>query len=311
MCQLNLYCVPKTVEPETVIKVINNCFNTTFAEQITDSEFTDIYGLEDFNIYACSAMHCDCGSVISRFQDHERTLTWKQLQEELQNEELDKLYKIKNILEQPDYKERFKNYEKQQKLLWAEVEKTNGNIGEIERKLTSAVLDRTDISEEEKNKLMHEEVYPEINRLLLENEKRPERIAAMTKYQKFIQENNDLMTSMLYNTDPYKGEKRKIVSYDENGNEVITYENTFSQNIYDVIERTKTSKLNYEVDEFESIKGLVESLLEHCITVKLLAFWQDGDPIVIGNNYEVTFNDFKIEDIVYLKYKDTLTINKY
>ena len=310
MCQLNLYCVPKTVKPETVIETINNCYKSTFAEHITDSYFTEVYGLEDYNIYACSAMHCDCGSVMCRFQEHEKNLTWLELQQELQNNELNKLYKIRDYLEKPDYKEQFSNYEQQQKKLWAEVEKTNGNIGEIERKLTDAVLSRTDIDEAEKNKLLHEEVYPEINRLLLENEKRPERVAAMKNYQNFIAENNELMMTMLYNTNPYEGEKRQVISYNEQGEEVVTYENTFSQNIYDVIERTKQTKLTYETEEFAELKKLVEELLKHCSSVKILAFCQDGDPIIIGDNYEIAVNNFKIEDIVYLKYKDTLTINK-
>ena len=132
----------------------------------------------------------------------------------------------------------------------------------------------------------------------------------MKNYQNFIAENNELMMTMLYNTNPYEGEKRQVISYNEQGEEVVTYENTFSQNIYDVIERTKQTKLTYETDEFAELKKLVEELLKHCSSVKILAFWQDGDPIIIGDNYEIAVNNFKIEDIVYLKYKDTLTINK-
>lgn len=307
MCQLNLYCVPKTVDPEKVVKILNESFNCSVAEHLGDGDYF-IEGLEEkYNFFACAGMRCNCGSIISRFQCHDNTLNWKELKQNLVNAEFEKLNKVKTLLESPDYKKRLAEYEKTQKRLWAECEKTSRNIAKLEEKLTSQIMDRTDISDKEKSRLMHEQVYPEINRLHMENEKQPNRMAAMKKYQEFMQKNNDLITSSLYTTKKVVSEKLKFAS--DNGEEIVQ-EITIVKNIYDAIEEAKQTSHNQEEAEFAEIKDAIKNLLEVATEVKLMAFWQDDEPIKVNQEYKVKLADFDILDVIYLEYKDLLTITK-
>ncbi len=113
------------------------------------------------------------------------------------------------------------------------------------------------------------------------------------EYQKFIKDNEILLHAMRFELhDTANG--KEIVLFNENedmqGNEERE------------LERTET--------EFDSLKGFVDEILKDADELKLLSFWQDEYSPKLQSEEYVFQDEFKIEDIIYLKYNQLLTIFK-
>ncbi len=311
MCQLNLYCVSKNVDPNKVVTILNNCFNCTVAEHLGENDYY-IEGLEqDYNFFACAGMRCNCGSMISRYQDDTEHLSWPELREKEINKEIERLTKIAQFMENPNYKKLMANYKKTQAKLWAEYQRTEADLRKAEKELFDSVRNRTDLTDQEKEDLMVKEVYPKLQKLHLELTDVPEHKKAVEEYRKFMQDNDALIASSLYTLKPHKPGKRKHIYYDENGTEHVEYYPTTSSNIYDVIAEKKETFFKFEETEFSEIKASIESILELTNEVKIYSFWQDGDPLIVNNETEISLNEFTEDKAIYLKYHDLLTIRKY
>ena len=101
------------------------------------------------------------------------------------------------------------------------------------------------------------------------------------------------MVSMRY-------ERRKT----ENGKEIVFH------TIDEDLENLEKIVCGTTETEFENLKAFVDEILEDAGEVKLFSYWQDGEmPTIEKENY-VFQSDFKIEDIIYLKYNELLTIFK-
>ena len=310
MCQLNLYCVPKNVDPQKVVNILNNCFGCTIAEHLGKNDYA-VEGLEaTHNFFACAGMRCNCGSIISRFQDETNKLSWQELREQEINKEVERLTRIAQVMEQPNYKQLMNNYKKTQAKLWEEYQRTEADLRKVEKELFDSVRNRTDLTEQQKEELMHTEVYPKLQKLHLEMEEVPKHKAAVEKYRAFMQENDALIASSLYTLKPHKPKKGKHIYYDENGKEHVDYYDVVSSNIYDVIADKKQNYFKFEENEFAEIKASVESILELTDEVKIYSFWQDGDPLIINEQFETHINNFDVSSVCYLKHKDLLTIKK-
>ena len=311
MCQLNLYCVSKTVDPQKVITILNNCFNCSVAEHLGKNDYY-VEGLEaDYNFFACAGMRCNCGSMISRYQDATEQVSWQELRTNEINKEVERLTRVALVMEQPNYKQLLNNYKKTQAKLWAEYQRTEADLRKAEKELFDSVRNRTDLTEQEKEDLMIKEIYPKLQTLHTELNEVPEHKKAVEAYRKFMQENDALIASSLYTLKPHKPGKRKHIYYDESGQEHVEYYPTTSSNIYDVIQEKKETFFKFEETEFSEIKASIESILKLTNEVKIYSFWQDGDPLVVNERYEISLDDFNETCAVYLKYKDLLTIKKF
>ena len=111
--------------------------------------------------------------------------------------------------------------------------------------------------------------------------------------QKLIQENGLILETMTY-------EFQKI----DDGKAVITFNSN-----EDLQNTQKRVCENFE-KEFENIKAFVDEVLKEAEDVKLLSFWQDGDLPKIESEEYVWQDEFKIEDVIYMKYNELLTIFK-
>ena len=107
MCQLNVYVVPKSVTEEQVKK----CFeNINIVSNITQ-EF-NIEALKKYNFYSYTYT-CNCGSLISRLAESEDAEQYDSYSAYTKNEcmeKLNKLYAIKALQQDPDYKKKFDEY---------------------------------------------------------------------------------------------------------------------------------------------------------------------------------------------------------
>ena len=245
MCQLNLYIVPKTVKREVVLKIMKDCFSYQESECVSDENL--LPEVQDFgDVYVSAGMGCNCGTVQTRYQNNTDGKSWINVKKEISLEKIEKLNKIKILLEREDYLE-YKN-----KVL----EKSH----ELENKL-----------KESKG-----EDYENV----------------MKEWQIFFSENSLLYDAMM------RYEKIKT----ENGKEVIYH------NIDDEIKNIEKIEFGNIENEYEDLVRFIDAILEQADEVKLLSFWQDENSPFIKNEKYVMRSDLKIDDIIFLKDNELLTI---
>ena len=67
MCQLNIYCVPKSLEKVKVLKLMDEVLGYSFAECI--DEENPIPTLKDeYSFYIVGGMRCNCSSVLCQLR---------------------------------------------------------------------------------------------------------------------------------------------------------------------------------------------------------------------------------------------------
>ena len=97
---------------------------------------------------------------------------------------------------------------------------------------------------------------------------------------------------------------------------MMRYEKHRMENGIDIVYNEIDEEINnIEKVEFENIENdyqdlvkFVDAILEQSDEVKLLSFWQDENSPVIKNEKFVMRSDLKIDDIIFLKDNELLTI---
>ena len=109
---------------------------------------------------------------------------------------------------------------------------------------------------------------------------------------KYFQENQLLFETML------KYEKHKEVDEKD-----VVY-NTIDEDLKGVENRLSRSVES----DFEDLKMFIDEILKDVDEVKFLSFWQDGDNPYVKNEKYVFRKDLKIEDFIFLKDNELLTV---
>ena len=312
MCRLNLYFIPKCVDRKAVFDLFGNVYGYKVPACIDDEEPLEELK-ENYGAYIDTEMRCDCDSIVGRFDGYGNSLPWDEFMRAHDRAEVERLEKIRDFMEGKTYKKEKKTFEKQHEKLLTALDDAIADVRDAEMRMTDEVMERTDITDDEKNRLLHEKVYPEMNRLSEEAEKRPARLAAMKAYQKFSEENQTMCDSWLYTLKRSKPKKTKMIPLDDflSGNEAseeIEVEMP-SNCIYDAIDAARSSSTKYLAEaEYKSLLAFIDAVLAKSGEIKLLTFWQDGLPVRIDKRREVKRADLKIDDIVFLGYHELLTV---
>lgn len=245
MCQLNLYIVPKSVKREIVLSIMKDCFCYQEPECVSSENL--LVEVQDLNdVYTSAGMGCNCGTVQTYYQNGFDGKSWLEVKKQIISEKIEKLNKIKLLLERGDYLD-YKN---------SVLEKSH----ELEKRLK-------EVSGEEYNDVMKE-------------------------WQMFFSENSLLFDAML------RYEKIKI----KNGKELV-YHDIDSE--IDNIEKVEFDSIE---NEYEDLVRFVDSILDLAGEMKLLSFWQDENCPFVKNEKYVMRSDLKIDDIIFLKDNELLTI---
>jgi len=123
---------------------------------------------------------------------------------------------------------------------------------------------------------------------------RAEEEAILKEIQKLFSENQLWFeASMKY--EKQKVEDGKIIVYHEIDEELKNVDNFISNNIE---------------NEFKNLKSFINEILKEADEMKLLSFWQDGNNPFINNEKYVFQDELTIEDVIYLKYNELLTVFK-
>lgn len=324
MCQLNLYFVPKILNKDQVLKIMEDA-GMDCCEYIDD--YSHMSQFKDYNAYFSAPQRCNCGSIISKLQDSDYK-SFDEFKTLSVDREVAELEKIRDFMQAEGYDQRKEKFETQREKLSDSMEVLSSWISKKEIELTDEIMLKKDISDEEKSRLMHETVYPVISKLLQENSQTPEFIEAQSAYQKFLSDNDLMWKSWIYTlekTEPTVYPMTPLTlkkaieisgydSMDDVDEEEINGEETFmftmpSNNIFDVIEVAKNKDYSEYLIEFQIIEKFINGILKHIDHIKLFAYWQSDDCNI---EYTKTINikDFKIEDILFLPYLTLLEIRK-
>lgn len=245
MCQLNLYIVPKKMNKEAVLNIMKDSFYYQEPECVTGENY--LPEVQDLNeIYISAGMGCNCGTIQTCYQGDTDGKTWIEIKKEIALEKIERLNKIKALLEREDYLE-YKN----------------------------SVLSK---SSELENRLKESkgEEYEDI----------------MKEWQLFFSENNLLYDAIM------RYEKTK----DEGGMKVVYH------NIDEEIKNIEKYEFENVENEYRDLIQFIDAILEQVDEVKFLSFWQDGDNPCVEKEKYVFRKDLKIEDFVFLKYNELLTV---
>ena len=106
---------------------------------------------------------------------------------------------IKELMESEGYAEKRKTFEEERERLFAEIDRYTEHIREWEEEMTQKIMEDPSLSDEEKGRKMQDEVYGKIVEMHRQAESGEAYQKAIGEYGAFIQNNQMMDESTLYN----------------------------------------------------------------------------------------------------------------
>lgn len=307
MCQLNVFLVSDNVGKEKVIGLMKEYLGFNAAECVDGEDL--LRGAEEgYSLYVSGGMRCNCGSVVGSLQ-HEK-LAFEEYYEENLRKNVERLEKIKAIMLSKNYKKRKKALEKQMNRFSKEMQDLNRETAKLERDLTERIINDNTLSDEEKSRKMHEEVYPLINKKLQETDESEAMKDLQKRQEEFLRcgDNEFLLDSCGYTLRKRKPKKIDLVPlFSEDGEEETVV--IPSDNIDDAIAEAKSNKeKTAAAREYREITDFIEAVRKEGGKIKFLSFWQDGEAAKIKEEREVGFTEMTVDTVASLPYNVLLSI---
>ena len=288
MCKLNVYMVDKFVPGIDVKEIFNHHHHKAF-ENINDE--IEITKYDNFyNYYEASAGRCDCGSLVGILSDYaDKFDSYLEYLTSIGKENLVELYKIKEILLSEDYDKKLGSVLSTRDKMFSKLELFTKDLKELEAKHSEMLLNQKPNLQDQ---ILIKQIEREISDIKNKLENNEEYKMLKLSYEDFIERNGLLIASRNY-----------------------TLEN--KQDWWQVNIDNKINMLEHESRmhinaEFNHLKFILKDVFKLTDEIKLFSFWQDGDTDY--DNLEevktVSLNDLKIDDLVFLNFKQVITITK-
>ena len=292
MCQLNVYMIDKFVPGMDVKEIFNRHHHHNF-ENLNDEVVIKTYD-DDFNYFEASNNRCDCGSLLGIIRDEkDKYSTYREYLEATDKSELLKLYKIKDHLLSPDYSEKLANCLTTRDNLFNKLNAFSKPLVDIDMEMAEIQMKaKPNLQEQVRLK----QLFNERKAVQEKIEHSHDYILAKDIYENFAKENESLISSQNYMTE-YKKDW-----WQENIDTAIN-----------MFEHKNHSHLNAE---FNHIKSVLNDILKLTNEVKLFSFWQSDAKY--ENDYfnsltevkTTTLQDLKLEDLIFLDFKEVVTIKR-
>ena len=292
MCQFNLVFVNNSRNKETLE---NNEYN--------------YFGYNLKNFFAYVKGFCNCESFVGSMSEYTGN-SYLEMIEDLNNTELEKLNKIKNFMNKPDYKKQKEKYISTKESLYNALEKFFEPLSNYETEQINILKSKYKGKSLEKQM---ELFYKDLDKKLREIEKSSEYKSVQKKLNEFIEQNKLMEESTLYyltNEDKNNDKKLEEVL----NNELIQDLDTSieyidipedSWLIDNVIQKLKNRYQN-DYNVFLEYKQLFKNLLENEEYILFCCIW--NKPKKMSIKKEVNIKDIKIEDLACLEYNEILKI---
>ena len=286
MCQLNVYMIDKFVSGVDVKEVFNKHHHKNFEninEEIELKEYDDKY-----NYYEASANRCDCGSVVGLLKDYkDKFSNYNEYLESMEKTELVKLYKIKDILSQPNYESNLNNILKVRDNMFNKVEsytellkEKEANLSQIASKVNLNIKDQVEL------KKINQEIAVIKNNLQNDIHYK----MAIDSYNEFIKTNELMIASRNYTLE-YK-------------------KDWWQENIDLKISKTEHESHIHTNAEFNHLKFVLSDILKFANEIKIFPIWQGERYDNLKEIKEVELTKLKLEDLIFLDFKDVVTIKR-
>jgi len=292
MCQLNVYMIDKFVSGVDVKEIFNKHHHHNF-ENINEEVVIKNYD-DDFNYYEASNNRCDCGSVLGKLNNYiGKFNTYCEYLESNKKDKVLKLYKIKELLLSRDYNQQLEKLLTTKNELFTKLNDYNHKIKDLEIELADLqITDKPNLQDQIKIKQLSSKLREAKNNLDNNNHYK----LAREVYEDYIAKNELLISSQNYTLE-YK-------------------KDWWQENIDLAINKAEHEYHDHTNAEFNHLKFILNDILKLTDEVKLFSFWQ-GDAERENDYFNsltevktTTLDELKLEDLIFLNYKDVVTIKR-
>ena len=295
MCQLNLVFV-KNSENKKILK--NNEYE---------------YFGEDFKSFSPYVKgFCNCDSFVGSMSKYTGN-SYLEMIKELNNSELERLTKIKNFMNTPDYKKQKEMYIADREILSNILEKFLEPMFNYEMEQSNLLKTKY------KGKALEKQMdllYKDLDKKLQEIENSAEYKSAEAKLNELVK-NNELMeeSTFYYLTKEDEVNDRKseeildnelFEDLDDDIEIIDVPEESF---VIDTVIQKLESRYQNDYNVFSEYKDLFENLLENEDYILFCCIWDEPKKMSIEK--EVNIKDIKIEDLASLEYNQILKVYKH
>lgn len=312
MCRFNLILVEESIAESKA--------GSKAEEYLQSQEYIKIYdNLNGYRAYGKGC--CNCGSFVGSLID-KKGRNYEEAITERKNEKLERLYQIRALMNQPDYKEKKEAFIRKRDKTSDELSVFFNAIGEYEEKRTNDIHEQYE-GEELSNRMT--ELYEEVGKLLSSMEEQPKYREKSEEYREFLDDNTLMHESVIYylteteeRTAEEEGKKKvwenKIRLADILGPEIIKemdepdiIESVKESLVIDkVIDRAEKDTFQSNMEEYQSYYELFRGLLKNVRTFLFSTIW--SEPGELRNIKNVSLKSVKIDDLAFLEFNETICI---
>lgn len=292
MCQLNVYMIDKYVSGIDVKEIFNKHHHHNF-ENINEEIVIKNYD-DDYNYFEASNHRCDCGSIIGKLNNCVGKFnTYEEYLRSQEKDKILKLYKIKDLLQLPDYEQRLNSTLSTRDELFDKFTRLSKPIQDIDIEISNIQL-KSKPNLQEQVRLKHLNSARKELQQKIENSH--EYQLSKSIYEEFISNNEAIISSQNYTLE-YK-------------------KDWWQENIDLAISKAEHECHDHTNAEFNHLKFVLNDIFKLTNEVKLFSIWQSDaktERDYFNSLKEVkttTINDLTLEDLVFLNYKDVITIKK-
>jgi len=264
---------------------------------------------ENFSPYVKGG--CNCGSFVGSMSEYNGN-SYLEMTEKLYNAELEKLNKIKDLMNRPDYKELKEKYTSDEEILLNTLEKFFEQMSNYETEQINLLETKYNGKKLEKQR---ELLYKDFNKKLQEIQNSSEYKSAQSKLNEFWKKNKLLRESTLYYLTKEQEDNAKKSedilddeSFEDLNDNVEFIDIPEESFVIDTVIQKLENNYKNDYNTFLEYKKLFENLLENENYILFCCIWSEPENISIEK--EVNIKDIKIEDLASLKYNQILKIYK-
>lgn len=289
MCKLNVYMIDKFVPGIDVKEIFNHHHHRGF-ENINNEIELKNYD-DKYNYYEASAKRCDCGSVVGMLSDYSGKFgSYAEYLNSIDKENISKLYKIKDILEDSEYESKLNSVLSVRDEMFSKLDSYTKRLKELEARLSEiTVTSKPNIQ----NHIAIKKLTREVNEIKKSLENNHDYKMLELSYNDFISRNELLIASRNYTLENKK--------------------DWWQENIDNKISRAEHECHIHVNAEFNHLKYILKDVLRITEEIKLFSFWQEDECHEYNNLQEiksVKISDLNLEDLLFLNLKQVLTITR-
>ncbi len=314
--------------------------------QLEAEDYSKVYSDYDLNGYtAFEKGYCNCGSFVGSLVA-KKGMTYGEAVTAMKNEKLDRLYKVKMLMNQPDYKERKEVFIRTRNELSGYLNVYFDSIAEYEAKQTDELHTRYEGKE-----LEHEmsKLYDELGKRMAAVEEQPEYQKKREFYVDYLRENEVMNDSTIYyvsgneelkaqqdakkETEKFRTRIEELLGpqtvennsgIEENNSEIEQVNSKIEENssseteemefkqesmvIDEVIARTENDTFLESEEEYQSYYETFKGLLKYEPSFLFATIW--SEPGDLNTVKTVSLDSLKIDDLAFLEFNEMLCITR-